>query len=220
MSGESIVAVVPMKPLSQSKTRLAGVLSQQERAALSLAMFRKVISAARHALGAVWVIGGDEAVRITAERLGGLWLEDPGSDLNDSLAFALDRACGDAMSAIYLPADLPFVTSADVAKLAQVSGGGGTLTLSPAQQDGGTNAMLIPNCLSFTPLLGKNSFQRHEQQASSLSIPYNVCLSEGLKLDLDTPDDLALCEELDPGFLSTVMRKAALSSSRGDEIDL
>ena len=124
------------------------------------------------------------------------------------------------MTAIYLPADLPFVTSADIAKIAQVSGGGETLTLSPAQQDGGTNAMLIPNCLSFTPLLGKNSFQRHEQQASSLSIPYNVCLSEGLKLDLDTPDDLDLCEELEPGFLLTVMRKAALSSLRGDEIDL
>ena len=77
MSGESIVAVVPMKPLSQSKTRLAGVLSQQERAALSLAMFRKVISAARHALGAVWVIGGDEAVRITAERLGGAMARRP-----------------------------------------------------------------------------------------------------------------------------------------------
>ena len=31
MNAKGIVAVVPMKPLSQSKTRLAGVLSQQER---------------------------------------------------------------------------------------------------------------------------------------------------------------------------------------------
>ena len=209
MTSSGIVAVVPMKPLSQSKTRLSGVLSQQERADLSLAMFSKVVAAAHEALGAVWVIGGDEAVRLAAERLGAVWLEDPGNDLNDSLSFALDRACIGGNSAIYLPADLPFVTSADIAKIAQASNGGETLTLSPAQQDGGTNAMLIPKCLSFPPLLGKDSFKRHKQQASSLGIPYTVCLSEGLKLDLDTPDDLALCEKRQPGFMSAMITKAA-----------
>ena len=161
MTDPSIVAVVPMKPLSQSKTRLSGVLSQQERADLSLAMFGRVVTAAHEALGSVWVIGGDEAVKLTAEGLGAVWLEDPGNDLNDSLSFALERACIDGKSAIYLPADLPFVTAADIAKIARASNGGETLTLSPAQQDGGTNAMLIPKCLSFPPLLGKNSFKRH-----------------------------------------------------------
>ncbi len=204
MSGEGIVAVVPMKPLSQSKTRLSGVLSQQERADLSLAMFRKVIVAAQHALGAVWVIGGDEAVRLAAESLGAVWLEDPGSDLNDSLAFALDRACKAEASAIYLPADLPFVTAHDIQKIVQASGGGETLTLLPAQQDGGTNSMLIPRCVSFPPLLGKDSFRRHKWQASALGIPYTVCLSDGLALDLDTPDDLALCERLQPNFLDKI----------------
>lgn len=211
MSGEGIVAVVPMKPLSQSKTRLAGVLSQQERADLSLAMFGRVISAARQALGVVWVIGGDEAVRMTAESLGALWLEDPGTDLNDSLAFALDRACKAEMSAIYLPADLPFVTATDIEKVVQASSRGKTLTLSPAQQDGGTNAMLIPKCLSFPPLLGRDSFNRHKRQASALGIPYTVCLTEGLGLDLDTPDDLAQCDSLRPGFILSLVSEGAAS---------
>ena len=217
MTGSSIVAVVPMKPLSQSKTRLSGVLSQQERADLSLAMFSMVVAAAYKALGSVWVVGGDEVVRRTAEDLGARWLEDPGNDLNDSLSFALERACTDGKSAIYLPADLPFVTSADISKIAQVSGGGETLTLSPAQQDGGTNAMLIPKCLSFPPLLGKDSYERHKRQASSLGIPYTVCLSEGLRLDLDTPDDLALCEKLRPGFMSEMAPGMSAVSLRGDE---
>lgn len=211
MSAEGIVAVVPMKPLSQSKTRLAGVLSRQERADLSLAMFGRVISAARQALGAVWVVGGDDAVRKAAERVGAVWHEDPGKDLNDSLEFALDRACKAEVSAIYLPADLPFVTAADIEKVVQASGEGETLTLSPAQQDGGTNAMLIPNCVSFPPLLGKNSFRRHKRQASALGIPYTVCLTEGLGLDLDTPDDLAQCDSLRPGFLLSLASEGALS---------
>lgn len=204
MSGEGIVAVVPMKPLRQSKTRLAGVLSQEERADLSLAMFRKVISAAKLALGEVWVIGGDEAVRMTAENLGALWLEDPADDLNASLEFALDRACEAEMSAIYLPADLPFITAADIEKIVQASGAGETLTLSPAQQDGGTNAMLIPRCVSFPTLLGKDSFMRHKRQASTLGIPYTVCLTEGLGLDLDTPGDLDLCGNLQPKFMDRI----------------
>lgn len=210
MSAESTVAVVPMKPLSQSKTRLAGVLSQQERANLSLAMFGRVVGAAYQALGAVWVVGGDDAVRKVAERIGAVWHEDPGKDLNDSLEFALDRACEAEVSAIYLPADLPFVTAADIEKVVQVSEGE-TLTLSPAQQDGGTNAMLIPKCVSFPPLLGKDSFRRHKRQASALGIPYAVCLTEGLGLDLDTPDDLAQCDSLRPGFISSLASEGAPS---------
>ena len=211
MSGEGIVAVIPMKPLIESKTRLAGVLSQRERADLSLAMFARVVAAAHEALGAVWVIGGDEAVRMTTERLGALWLQDPGKDLNDSLAFALDRACKAEVSAIYLPADLPFITAIDIEKVVQASSKGKTLTLSPAQQDGGTNAMLIPKCVSFPPLLGKDSFNRHNRQATSLGIPYAVCLTEGLGLDLDTPDDLAQCDSLRPGFISFLASEGAAS---------
>ena len=209
MSAKCIVAVVPMKPLSRSKTRLAGVLSQRERADLSLVMFGRVVAAAQDALGAVWVVGGDEAVRRVSECFGAVWHEDPGEDLNDSLAFALDMACRNELSAIYLPADLPFVVAADVDKVVQASGNGETLTLSPAQQDGGTNAMLVPKCLTFPPALGKDSFRRHKRQAASLGIPYAVCLSEGLALDLDTPDDLALCDKLQPGFLDKIRSRRA-----------
>ena len=219
MNAHSIVAVVPMKPLNRSKTRLASVLSEQQRADLSLSMFSRVIAAANAALGIVWVVGGDDAVRHTAERLGALWREDPGRDLNDSLSIAFDEACKKGLSPIYLPADLPFVTAADIHRIVQASGNGKTLTLSPAQQDGGTNAMLIPQCLSFPPLLGKDSFSLHKRQATSRGIPYAVCLSEGLGLDLDTPDDLALCDEIQPGFLATMMPAAGVPTSRGDKKD-
>ena len=131
MNAHSIVAVVPMKPLNRSKTRLASVLSEQQRADLSLSMFSRVISAANAALGMVWVVGGDDTVRHTAERLGALWREDPGRDLNDSLSIAFDEACKKGLAPIYLPADLPFVTAADIEKIVQVSSGGETLTLSP-----------------------------------------------------------------------------------------
>ena len=219
MNAHSIVAVVPMKPLNRSKTRLASVLSEQQRADLSLSMFSRVVGAGSRRSEQVWVVGGDDTVRLAAEGLGADWREDPGSDLNDSLSIAFDEACKKGLSPIYLPADLPFVAAADIEKVVQASGNGKTLTLSPAQQDGGTNAMLIPQCLSFPPLLGKDSFSLHKRQATSRGIPYAVCLSEGLGLDLDTPDDLALCDEIQPGFLATMMPAAGVPTSRGDKKD-
>ena len=220
MSARGIVAVVPMKPLSQSKTRLAGVLSQRERAELSLAMFSRVVAAAHQALGAVWVVGGDDAVRHAAECAGATWHEDPADNLNGSLTFALRNACDEGMPALYLPADLPFITAADIDKIVRASGGGEILALSPAKQDGGTNAMLIPQCLSFPALLGKDSFAKHKRQAAALGIQYTVCLSDGLGLDLDTPEDLALCDRLQPGFLSKMIPAKAVSTPTSDEKDL
>lgn len=220
MSARGIVAVVPMKPLSQSKTRLAGVLSQRERAELSLAMFCRVVAAALQALGEVWVVGGDDVVRHAAECAGATWHEDPADNLNASLTFALRNACDEGLPALYLPADLPFITAADIDKIVRASGGGKTLALSPAKQDGGTNAMLIPQCLSFPALLGKDSFAKHKRQAAALGIQYTVCLSDGLGLDLDTPEDLALCDRLQPGFLSKMIPAKAVSTSISDEKDL
>ena len=117
----------------------------------------------------------------------------------------------------YCPPSLPFVQP-PTRETVQASGAQNP-QLSPAQQDGGTNAMLIPKCLSFPPQLGKDSFRRHEKQAASLGIPYTVFLSEGLALDLDTPDDLALCDRLQPGFLSTMMPADVSSTPKGDKKD-
>ena len=177
MNAHNIVAVVPMKPLNRSKTRLASVLSEQQRADLSLSMFSRVITEANAALGVVWVVGGDDTVRHAAERLGADWREDPGSDLNDSLSIAFDEACKKGLSPIYLPADLPFVTAADIHRIVQASGNGKTLTLSPAQQDGGTNAMLIPQCLSFPPLVRQGQLQT-SQAASDIAGHPLCCMLE------------------------------------------
>ena len=205
MSARRIVAIVPMKPLRRTKTRLAGVLSEDERARLSLGMLRRVVAAAQSALGAVWVVGGDDAVRQAVERLGAVWHEDHGKDLNDTLTLAFRQACDGGLIPLYLPADLPFLTADDVHKAALASGGGETLMLAPARQDGGTNAILIPCHAPFSTALGVDSFRRHKRQAASLGIPYTICLSDGLELDLDTPDDLALCGELEPGFADRIV---------------
>lgn len=216
MSAGGIVAIVPMKPLQRAKTRLADVLTPLERAAVSLGMLRRVVAAAQaSSLSGVWVIGGDAVVKRAAARMGAKWRKDCGGNLNDSLALAMRQAfkCGNA--ALYLPADLPFVTACDVNALLDASRDGSALAFAPAKRDGGTNAMLIPRNSPFRPALGKRSFCRHKAQARRLGIAFAVCESEGFGIDLDTPADLAVCAAAEPGFVDNLTALAGL-----DEVDL
>lgn len=213
MSAGGIVAIVPMKPLQRAKTRLSDALTPSERAAVSLGMLRRVIAAAQaSSLSGVWVIGGDAVVKRAAERAGAKWRKDCGDDLNDSLTIAMQQAFKRGNAALYLPADLPFVTACDVNVLLDASCDGAALAFAPAKRDGGTNAMLIPCGSPFRPALGKRSFCRHKAQAQRLGIAFAVCESDGFGIDLDTPADLAVCAAAEPGFVENLTALAGLDS--------
>ena len=91
----SVVPIIPMKPLAEGKTRLARELTKEHRAELVAGMLWRVINAIRGAsIEMFWVIGGDDRVRALTRNMDGLWLEEMGSNLNDTLNKAFDRAFG------------------------------------------------------------------------------------------------------------------------------
>ncbi len=196
------IAIVPMKPLSDSKTRLSDRLTPEERANLTIGMLRGVLEAIKGAaVDPIWVVGGDQRVREEAEQGGAHWMEELGNDLNDTLSKAFDLAFGLHRGALYIPGDLPFLKSGDVQSVLDASRRQSNITLAPARRDGGTNAILVPNNVPFRPALGPQSFTRHLAKAAELEISVAVCHSPGLGLDLDVPDDLDTSSRIDPGFL-------------------
>ena len=198
----SLVAIVPMKPLANSKTRLAPRFSPGQRAGLVMGMLCRVISAIQGAsISKLWVVGGDQQVRDMAEKFGGLWLEELGCNLNDTLGKAFDRAFQRDAPALYVAGDLPFLKPGDLHSLLQASRRRQNITLAPARRDGGTNAMLLPPGVAFRPQLGPSSFTKHLSQAAALEISVAICSSPGLGLDLDTTEDLKTFEHMEPGFL-------------------
>ena len=200
--GGGFVALVPMKPLHLAKSRLSAQLVPSQRAALSIGMLAGVLSAAvESAMSEIWVVGGDDKIRELTRRLGARWIEDTSAGLNDALSDAINAADNAGLHSLYLPGDLPFLRSGDIAALIAASEGGSKLALAAAQRDGGTNAMLVPARSRFRPALGEDSFRRHTDLAQRLGMPYAVCDSPGFALDLDTPADLERCEEIEPGFL-------------------
>ena len=86
----SVVAIIPMKPLSEGKSRLARTLSPAQRARISAGMLRRVLTALRGAsIDPIWVVGGDDQVMRMTRNHGGMWHEEMGRDLNDTLGKAI-----------------------------------------------------------------------------------------------------------------------------------
>ena len=202
-AGRSAVsAVVPMKPLAQSKTRLAAALSPERRAELSLAMLRSVLAALRLSrMARAIVVGGDARVRAEAGEHGAEWRADDFGDLNAALAAAFRDLRADGTPAAYIPADLPLLAPADVDALLKASQDGAALALCPAH-DGGTNAIIVPpTAAGFAPLLGIGSFRRHKTGARRLGLNPRIVRIPAFERDLDTIEDLRICLRARPPCL-------------------
>ena len=196
-----VVAIVPMKSLATAKSRLSVKLSARQRRALGLNLLRRVLRAVGDSpVDDVWVVGGDDDVAKVAQEEGAAWLEEEGSDLNETLWWAFNRAFQQGKAAFYLPGDLPFLKPEDVRGMVEASGRLRNVVLSPSRCQGGTNGILVARDMLFKPMLGPDSFRRHLAQTVSLKLPVAIYYSVGLGLDLDTLEDLRSCESLEPGL--------------------
>ena len=203
----SIAGIIPMKPLSEGKSRLARDLTPEQRAGISAGMLRRVLVALRGAsIDPIWVVGGDERVKNMARNQGGMWFEEMGRNLNDTLSKAFDHAFERDKAALYIAGDLPFVKPSDIYSFIQASRGAGNVTLAPARRDGGTNAILVPQGVPFKPELGRRSFSKHLRQAAKLETSVAIAYSPGLGMDLDVVDDLESYQHIEPGLLERLMK--------------
>ncbi len=201
-----IIGIVPMKPLSDGKSRLARALSPEQRANLSVGMLRRVMVALKGAsIDPIWVVGGDDRVKNFARNQGGIWFEELGRNLNDTIGKAIEQAFLRGKSALYVASDLPFVKPSDIHSFIQASRSVGNVTLAPARRDGGTNAMLIPHNVPFKPTLGRQSFTKHLAQAARLETSVAIAYSPGLGFDLDVVDDLESYEHMEPGLVERLL---------------
>lgn len=189
-----IAAVIPVKRLTEGKSRLSPRLSPQERADLVVALLDRTVDTLRgvRAIGRIAVAGEE---RELAARLGVEPLPDAG-ELNASLARATgwaERAGAGAL--LILPCDLPLLRTEDIRFLLAAALEPPSVTIAPTR-DGGTGALLLCPPSVIPPAFGPGSFGRHVEGARRAGIPVRTVLRPALARDLDTPDDLdelALC---------------------------
>lgn len=194
-------AIIPMKPLADSMTRIADAISVSRRKALALSMLDQVIRSVLDSTFYIYdkkeelsctVFGGDEFIRAVAVHRGARWEQDAVSGLNPILSLAMKKAFKEGFSAaLILPGDLPMIRAEDIQEIISASAGMSLPVGVPAAKDGGTNALLIPSTWAIEPSYGVKSFLQHKAKFEAKGTTIKSMHLEGVQFDLDTIEDLA-----------------------------
>ncbi|MGI9015664.1 MAG: 2-phospho-L-lactate guanylyltransferase [Euzebya sp.] len=189
----TVTAVIPLKAVGASKTRLSSVLSPADRALLLHRTFERVAQAVAAATSVrdCVVVVGDAQGRSWAQDLGLSVQTEPADSrgLNAALR-AVDQRLG-ARPTLVVPADLPLVTGSDLdAAVAALPAPRAVVVARTS--DGGTGALVrVPGGV-IRPCFGPQSAQAHIDQAALHGVSCASVWIPGLALDLDQPADLEL----------------------------
>ncbi|MDA0340950.1 MAG: 2-phospho-L-lactate guanylyltransferase [Proteobacteria bacterium] len=194
-----VVAVVPLKNLSQAKSRLAPLLSDLERRGLVVAMLGDVLAALKQAEGVseIFVVADGQGDRLDGVSLI-LEVENRGYDEAVATALADPRVAG-AEAMLVLPGDLPMARPGDIEAFIGDFSGKNSATgrlaspavrIAPARDGDGTNALLLAPPGLMASQFGPGSFARHRAAAEALVSTVEIVAPPGLAFDIDTPQDL------------------------------
>lgn len=195
-------AIVPVKPLRRGKSRLASVLSQDERAVLNTYLLSHTLEILKSTpqIGQVLVVSRDpEALSLARARGARTVMEHGAPLLNVALARATIVARNYATSGILIvPADLPLITPQDIGKMLELAHDPPVVVIAPDRHKEGTNALLISPAGLIDYDFGPGSFQRHCERAQEAGARLEICEIPSIALDIDLPEDLELVSsELD-----------------------
>jgi 2-phospho-L-lactate guanylyltransferase len=191
----SIWAIVPVKPLKRAKSRLASVLSVEEREAFSRTLLTRTLDVVAHVpdIEKILVVSRDTTVlRIAREHDARTVTESGAPELNAALTRAANLATSfGAESVLVVSTDLPLMASSDLeAMVASANSSHNTVVIAPDHHDTSTNAIFMrpPRIVPF--VFGPNSFAHYASLAKDRGIDFHIHRVQGLMLDVDTPEDL------------------------------
>ncbi len=193
---ELIVGVVPIRSFREGKTRLASILTGDQRATLLRKTASRVVCtlAASQIVDTVLVVSPERDVLDWARGMGKRILAVPqpadhvglNGAIDAARAWALER---DADALLSLFADLPLLSTLDVRALAREQA---PVVLGADRRGEGTNAMLLRLAgvgEEFRFAFGTNSLERHLAEATRLGVSSEIVIAPGVGFDLDTPAD-------------------------------
>jgi len=194
-----IIAVLPIKPPSIGKARLAGQLEPEFREELAMAMYADSLASlvSCRSLERVLVVTSDRRCREIAGELGAEPLDDPGApDHSAAAELGIEVAAGARARAVLLvPGDCPAVEPGEIDRLVAHSRPRRSCAVVPDRHGTGTNALLIAPPGALAPAFGPGSRERHLRSAEAAGLHAELVEVPSLALDVDTPSDLAVLAE-------------------------
>jgi 2-phospho-L-lactate/phosphoenolpyruvate guanylyltransferase len=184
-----IAAVVPVKALAESKSRLFPERARRDVEALSLAMMGDVIvclcAVPEIALVAVVTPDADVARAAEADGARALLRADPGLNPAIEAASAAVAVSGDGVLVVL--GDVAAADPAEVAQLIAAAPARG-VALAPSR-DGGTSALVRCPRDVIPARFGRDSAKRHREAAAAAGAPLVELALPSLAIDVDLSED-------------------------------
>ncbi|MFT5393827.1 MAG: 2-phospho-L-lactate guanylyltransferase [Gammaproteobacteria bacterium] len=190
-------AVIPAKALSQGKTRLASVLSPENREALNRSFLTRTINVVSQTarLAGIVVVSSDPKALELARTLGvHSLMENEPVGLNHALTLAAKWATEHGASHIMtVSTDLPCLEATDLeAVLGEALDiGAPVVSIAPDEPEQGTNVLVMGPPGAITYAYGPGSYEKHCASAACAGATLRVIRRPGLLFDVDSPEDLA-----------------------------
>ena len=188
--------LIPIKDPTQAKTRLAGVLSEDERQRLAWSMFEDVSREAANALRpdrVVLVTSFGPAIDLGRKLGWDILLEESQISESASIDWA-SRVLSERgfQSVMRLPADLPLVRADDIDALLSVELKCPGALLVPSRDRTGTNAIIRTPPTLFPSRFGPNSLALHRKEAARVGVECLIVDNVRIALDIDEPADVEM----------------------------
>lgn len=192
--------LIPIKDPAGGKTRLAPLLSAEERNLLAWTMLEHVCYAANKARKAdlVAVVSSSDSILRFARMLGWAAFGER-EQLSESASvdwasrLLAERGFDTVMR---LPADLPLVQAEDIDELLSVTLTPPAALLVPSRDGTGTNAIIRTPPGLFPSRFGPDSLALHKLEAARIGVDCLTIENRRIALDIDEPADLeALMKE-------------------------
>jgi 2-phospho-L-lactate guanylyltransferase len=203
-----IWAAVPVKEFVGAKQRLASLLTPEQRQALAAAMLEDVLAALVDApLAGVVVNTVDPLATELARRYGARVITDGARDGHSGAVAAMARLLGEEGRAgmLTVPGDIPRVSAAEIAAIIAARRPAPSVTIVPAHDERGSNAVLCLPPMAMPLRFGDDSFLPHLAAARALGIEPTIVKLPGVGLDIDQPADLQAFRRATPHMLTRAL---------------
>ena len=192
----TIWAIVPVKPLRRGKSRLAGILSEEQRTRLNRYLLVHTLTILNQIpeIEHTLVVSRDPAALALTRSMGGRTVLENGTPhVNTALQRATIAAQSQgARAVLILPADLPLVDQSDLKALISQGQIPPVVVIAPDRRLDGTNCLFVNPAGLIQYCYGPGSFERHGARITESGATLEIMRSEHFGLDLDLPEDLEM----------------------------